>query len=386
MSRAPGGAVVWMRRLLVMVSKDLLQLRRDRVLLAFLVYAFTADIYLAGSGARLDFRHAATVVWDGDRSRASRELLGRFQEPHFHLLGSVDYRDAGVRRLDRGDAMIAIVVPPGFQRDLLAHRTAEVQIQVDATNSVLGFLAEDYASQIVGGYGNELAIRRAARAGTRPEDLPLVVDDHRVWFNPNQRDDWFVSVTELLNIITLFAILLPAAATAREKERGTILQLMVSPLSPFQILFPKVLAMTAVILAGTAVCLAAILIPLFHLPVRGSLLLFFAVTALYVFTTAGIGLLAASIARNFAQVGMLTAMLYAPMIFLSGAWTPPEAMPRAVRVLSQLSPLHYYIEVSFGILLKGNGLALIWDSVLGMAVLGTILFGLCIALYRHRLG
>lgn len=146
------------------------------------------------------------------------------------------------------------------------------------------------------------------------------------------RDDQ-AGVFELLNIVTVFSILLPAAAMVREKERGTVEQLLVSPLSPFQIVFPKVLAMTLVIVLGSALALFGVLQLGFAVPVRGSAVLFLLLTALYVFTTAGLGLAAATLARNLAQVGMLSILILAPMIFLSGAWTPPEAMPAWLRAL-----------------------------------------------------
>jgi ABC-2 type transport system permease protein len=155
-----------------------------------------------------------------------------------------------------------------------------------------------------------------------------VQNDIRVWYNPNQEDSWFMGISEMLNIATVFAVLLPAAAMVREKERGTVEQLIVSPLSPFGILLPKVVSMTGVILCGVALSLFLVLIPVFAIPVKGSLLLFFALSGLYVFTTAGLGLFAATIARNLAQAGMLSILILAPMLFLSGAWTPPEAMPR----------------------------------------------------------
>jgi ABC-2 type transport system permease protein len=167
----------------------------------------------------------------------------------------------------------------------------------------------------------------------RSGPLPQVQNDIRVWYNPNQEDSWFMGISEMLNIATVFAVLLPAAAMVREKERGTVEQLIVSPLSPFGILLPKVVSMTGVILCGVALSLFLVLIPVFAIPVKGSLLLFFALSGLYVFTTAGLGLFAATIARNLAQAGMLSILILAPMLFLSGAWTPPEAMPGWLRGL-----------------------------------------------------
>ena len=212
--------------------------------------------------------------------------------------------------------------------------------------------------------------------------LPVVDNRTRVWYNPNQNDAWFMAISELLNVITVFAILLPAAAMVREKERGTIEQLIVSPLTPFQVMAPKVLAMTGVILAATALSLGAVLVGVFGVPFRGSLLLFFAATTLYVVALSGLGLYIATITRNMAQASMLSILVLAPMIFLSGAWTPPEAMPTVARWLMVISPLYYYIDVAYGVILKGAGLDVLGPSFAGIIVIGSVVVGL--GLWRFK--
>jgi ABC-2 type transport system permease protein len=311
-------------------------------------------------------------------------LIARFQEPHFSVEGQIlDLRD-GVRMLDKDQTMIVLDFPLRFQEALLGGEPTSLQFQVDATNSVLGFLASSYGEQIVSEFGFEASMKNLGVTQKSLETVPLIEDDHRVWFNPNQNDAWFMSITELLNVITVFAILLPAAAMVREKERGTVEQLLVSPLSPFQIMVPKMLAMTFVILAGTALSLFGVMKPIFDIPIEGSLGLFFVVTTLYILNTTGLGLFVATIARNLAQAGMLTVLLVAPMIFLSGAWTPPEAMPSWMRIIMYISPLHYYIDCSLGILLKGAGLKLLWDSLLVMMVLGGLAFSFGIWRFRMQ--
>lgn len=376
-------SAVGLRRLRVMTRKELLQLFRDAALMVFFLYSFTGDIYLAASGVSMQLKHAAIATLDGDRSFASRELAGRFQPPYFKPVGEAGSPAQAVRLLDDGEVMAVLDIPPRFNERLLRGEQVSVQLQVDTSNSVLGFLTSSYGAQIVGRYGLEVA---ALREGLGGGVGPRVEADVRVWYNPNQNDAWFMGISELLTVITLFSILLPAAAMVREKERGTIEQLMVTPLSPFQILFPKVIAMTLVILAGCAIALFGVLGPLFQLPMRGSLGAFFLVTALYVFTTAGLGLLAATVARNLAQVGMLTVVILMPMLLLSGAWTPIEAMPPWMRGLAWISPLHYFLDAAYGILLKGAGLALLWDSVLAMSALGVLVFAVGMRRFARQTG
>ena len=369
----------WCLQLRVMFGKELRQLGRDRVLLAFIVYAFTVDIFLAASGVSLQLKLASTYVQDVDHSSASRELASRFLPPYFQVKGELEDERAADAALSSGRAMLVLTVPAGFGEDLARVEPTRVQLQVDTSNAVLGFLAASYAEQIVARFGLE-----TLEAGKTP--LPVIENRTRVWFNPNQEDSWFMGISELLNVITIFSVLLPAAAAVREKERGTIEQLLVSPLTPLQILLPKVLSMTVVILAGTALALWGVLRPCFGVPMAGSVPAFFALTALYVFTSAGFGLLAATVARNLAQAGMLTILILAPMLFLSGAWTPPEAMPEWLAVFTHFSPLYYFINISFGLLLKGQSVAALWPSVFGMMALGMAAFAAGLLRFRRQFG
>ena len=366
---------IWWSRLQAMTWKELLQLMRDPILLVFVLYAFSADIYNAASGVSFQLNNAALVLFDLDRSAASRELAGRFMPPEFRWAGAITHASQGQKMLDDGKAMAVLDIPPDFSERLARGDTASVQMQIDASNSVQGFLAAVDATQIVARYGLEQTAQRlgVGVGGTGGNlDAPLINNQTRVWFNPNQNDAWFMGISELLNVITLFSMLLPAAAMVREKERGTIEQLLVSPLSPWQIMIPKIVAMVAVILGGTALGLFGILVPVFAVPVAGSLLLFFVLTTLYVSTLAGIGILIATMTRNMAQAGMMVILIIAPMMFLSGAWTPPEAMPALMRLGMYVSPLYYYINASYGILMKGAGISVLWPMFAGIFLIGVL--------------
>lgn len=376
--------IVWVRRVQVMTAKELLQLFRDIPVMLFLIYAFTMDIYLAGSGVSLELTNGRLLVHDGDQSAASRELIYRFGAPSFRFEGELQDSQEGTHRLDRGQGMMVLDIPPHFQESLVRGEQTAVQLQIDTTNAPLGLQAASYSARIVGQYGLETSLARLGISAGKQDAVPILIDQNRVWYNPNQNETWFMSVAELLTIMTVFALALPGTAMVREKERGTVEQLLVSPLSPFQIMFPKVVAMTLVILAGAAVTVFVVLEGIFHVPVHGSLLLFFGVAALYVFTTAGLGLFAATIARNQAEVGLLIMMILAPMLLLSGIWTPPEAMPNALRYLMAISPLYYFIDISYGIFLKGSGLDILWESIVGMAVIGSINFSLGMWRFRRQ--
>ncbi|HEY9145506.1 MAG TPA: ABC transporter permease [Thiobacillus sp.] len=377
-------AAVWWRRLAVMTAKEIRQLLRDPVLLSFMAFIFTVNIYLQGSSVSMQLNRAPMVVQDADHSAASRDLIYRFRPPYFRLDGEVGSSREAIRLLDRGEVMLSLDIPAQFQEALRKGESVSVQLQVDATQPLPGFLASSYAARIVGQFSLESALEREGLTPADLENVPVVIDDQRVRFNPNQKDTWFMPISELMEGITLFAILLPAAAMVREKERGTVEQLLVSPLTPFQIVFPKVIAMTIVILLGMSLSLLTVLGPLFQVPMQGSLPLFYAVTTLYIFTNAGLGLFVATIARNQAQVGLLSLLILAPILLLSGLWTPPEAMPGWMRWATLASPMRHYIDVSYGILLKGAGLDLLWDSVLAIGILGTLIFAFGMRRFRGQ--
>jgi ABC-2 type transport system permease protein len=176
--------------------------------------------------------------------------------------------------------------------------------------------------------------------------------------------------------MTIACVMLPATALVREKERGTIEQLLVSPLTPIQIVLAKVLSMQVVMLAGTALSLFGIMQPFFSVPANGSVLLFFILTGLHTYATAGIGLVVGTYARSAGQVGMLVFLLVLPMIMLSGTHSRFESMPEWLQMVMSLSPMHYYADITLGILFRGADLGLLWRAVASLALIGTALFAL----------
>ena len=374
--------LVWWRRLIVMTRKEMLQLSRDLPIGLLLVYSFTLAVYIAGNGIRSQLHNASLLVQDNDHSFSSRELIHKFKAPFFRLEGEINDPQEGLRLLDRGKAMAVLEIPPRFHEQLTTGEPTAVQLLVDTTNAAQGLSAASYVVRIVAQFEQDTVMARLGGTETSAQNLPVLVSEHRVWYNPEQNDAWFESVSHLLRQITIFSILLPAAALVREKERGTVEQLLVSPLTPFQIMLPKVLAMTVVILCATAIALFGIMGPAFGVPIRGSTALFFTCTALFVFSTAGMGLAAATLSRNQAQVGMLTLLVVAPMMLLSGLVAPMEALPPWTRHLMMLSPLRYFIDIANGILLKGSDLRILWEPVLSMVVLGGGLFG--VGMWRFR--
>ena len=368
------GVATWGQRLVALTWKELLHLWRDVPLLLFLIYSFSLSVLVSGAGITMQLTNAELLVHDEDQSPSSRELIHRFQPPYFALVGAISDPREGLRQLDEGRAMVVLDIPPRFHEALMSGERTTIQLLVDTTNAPQGLSAAAYTVRMAALFGTETALASAGLSGAKAS-MPLVSSAHRVWFNPTQDERWFQSISHLLRMITLFAVLLPAAALVREKERGTVEQLLVSPVSPFQIMFSKVLAMSGVILLATALALYGVLHPVFHVPMKGSAALFFLLTALHVFTTAGFGLVAATLAKNQAQVAMMALFVVGPMLLLSGITSPFESMPQWVQAIMTLSPLRYYIDITYGVMLKGAGLDLLWKPVGAMLLLGGTLFG-----------
>ncbi|MFO0706219.1 MAG: ABC transporter permease [Nitrospira sp.] len=377
-------AAVWGGRLLVMTRKELIQLFRDLPIVLFFIYSFTLAVFIAGNGLRSQLHNAGLMVYDADHSFSSRDLIHRFQQPFFRLDGELSRSDESLRLMDRGTVMAVLEIPPRFHEQIMAGEQAAVQLLVDTTNAPQGLSAAGYAARIVGQFGQDALLARIGGTAHTAETLPVVISEHRVWYNADQNEAWFESISHLLRTITIFAILLPATAMVREKERGTIEQLLVSPLTPALIMLPKVLAMTLVILGMTAIALFGVMQPAFGVPIRGSVALLFAMTALFTFTTAGMGLFAATVARNQAQVGLMTLLMVAPILMLSGITAPMEALPEWIGTLMLLSPLRYFIDIAYSILLKGVGLYVLWPQVAAMVALGGALFGFGMWRFRRQ--
>jgi ABC-2 type transport system permease protein len=369
------------RRLASMVTKEFAQLFRDVPILLVLLWAFGGAIYLQGHSTSTEIHNYPVVILDLSRSAASRELLARLHAPYFKIVGYVGSDRELVAALDLARASLAVVIPAEFERDVVAGHGG-FQVVSDGTLATSATIAVAHLSTITAEYNQFLVERASVSAGTIPA-IPSVDARIRVAYNPNQTSAWFSSILELLNMTTMVSMLLTASAVVREKERGTLDQLLVTPLRPAELLAAKVVPTLVLVLVLSFLSLVGIIGGAFGTPLRGSLVLFYLVTALYVFAVANLGIAMAVIVRNIAQVMMLLILILFPMLFLSGARFPPETMEPWLRYLSLISPMRYYIDFGYQVLFKGNGFAYVWHDVVGMAVIGAVTFGFSIVRFRR---
>jgi len=367
--------VRFIRHIFRLGIKELLALWRDPILLAFVVYLFTIAIYVAGSGMSFDLKNGALAIVDEDRSQLSLRLWQDFRPPYFRAPDEISIAEID-RTLDRGEETFVLNVPHHFQRDVVDNRNPKLQLNVDATAVSQAFLGAVYVQSIV---ADEIARYLAASSSGA---APLIDLRMRVKYNPNRESAWFVGVIELLMAITTISIFLPATALLREREHGTIEHLLVMPLSPAEIMFAKVWSSSLVVLVGVTLGLVFVVEGAFHTPIHGSVALFYLATLVYQMATAGLGMVLATIARTTPQMALLLLLVVAPMVFLSGAWTPPEAMPPGVQWLMYFSPLKYFVDISAGIFFRGVGLDVLWPQFASMAAIGAVMFGFALARFR----
>lgn len=371
-------------RLAAMIRKEFSQLFRDVPILLILVWAFTGAVYTGGHGISTEIHNYPIVVLDLSRSPASRELVSRFRAPYFAIVGEARSDAELVMLLDAGTASLAIVIPPDFERRV--HRDgARFQVISDGSRSTSATIAGAHIASIANGYSVELLERRLG-AGARAVAVPQVDARIRVEYNPNLVETWFSSLLEVLNQATMISMLLAAAAMVREREYGTVEHLLVSPLRPAELFLAKLVPVVTLVPLAAVASVLGIVHGSFETPIRGSVALFYAVSVVYVFAMASLGLAIAVVAKNLGQAMMMLLLVMYPMMLLSGAFTPPESQGLVMRWAGLVSPVRHYVDFGYQVLFKGNGLAYVWHDILGMLVLGGLMFGFSVARFRRMLG
>jgi len=347
-----------------------------------------------GFAVNLDVERSWLGWMDQDRTPASRELRAAFEgSRRFVLVGEAE-SEAQVRALlDRGEAHAVVRVPAGFARDIQRGQTATVQILVDGTNSNTASIVAGYATQIVSGYSGRVMLeqqqarlvgRSMAIGGPVHLTLPGVEPRSRVWFNPELRSRNYFVPGVVVNIITLVTLMLTAMAIVREKEIGTMEQLMVTPIRPLELMLGKTLPFALAGLFDVILITVAALV-VFHIPFRGSVLLLLACACIFLLTTVGAGLFLSTISRTQQQAVMAAFFFFMPAFMLSGFTFPIRNMPLPVQWLSYLDPLRYFITIVRGIFLKGVGADVLWPQMLTMLVYGLAVLTFSALRFHKRL-
>lgn len=359
--------------------KELRSLARDRIMLALIVFAFTASVYLAASAMPETLNKAPIAIVDEDRSPLSARIAAAFYPPFFLPPKMITQAEMDAR-MDAGLDTFALDIPPGFQRDVLAGRRPAIQLNVDATRVSQAFTGSGYVQAIVSGE-IQAFVQRYRRETTLPIELA-----ERVRFNPELNKSWFGAVMKLIDQVTILSIVLTGAALIRERERGTIEHLLVMPVTPLEIMAGKVWAMGLVVLVACVGSLTGIVQGLLAVPIQGSVPLFVAGAAVHLFATTSMGIFLGTFARSMPQLGLLIMLVLLPLQMLSGGSTPRESMPEWVQHLMLAAPNTHFVLLAQGILYRGAGLDVVWPQFAALALVGAAFFQITLARFRQTIG
>jgi ABC-2 type transport system permease protein len=369
-----------MSRLLFITWKEIVELRQNARLLPVIFVAPLVQLFIFGYAATTDVRNVPTVVADGDRSAASRELIARFQESRFFTVAAVvTTSDEAVSYLERGAAKLALTIPAGYGTLVLRRAPAVVQVIADGTDSNSTTVALGYATTLVTAYAEELAApspRRMPRPGLDPKV--------RVWFNPQLESKIFMIPGVLALLLMVVTANLSSMAIVREREVGTLEQLNVTPIRRWELIVGKVLPYAVI---GLVEALVVLLLAIywFEVPMRGSLTLLVALSLLYLLCTLGLGLFVSTVSETQQQAMMTVVFFFLlPMVYLSGFIFPIENMPAAIQPVTLLIPLRYYLTIVRGIFLKGVGLETLWVPAAALAVWAAGVLALSVARLSKR--
>jgi ABC-2 type transport system permease protein len=372
-------------RLSSIIRKEFIQILRDKRTLAIVLVIPIVQLFLLGYSATSDIRNVPLAVFDQCRCVESRKLLDAYRSAdYFKLAYEVGSQDEIRTLIEQGKARAGIIIPPDLNSQLVAG-TAEVAFVLDGSDATAGSTALAAATLIGQSYSTRLMVQKLEDSGMNPGIFtpPLIVQT-RVWYNPDLVSSFFM-IPGVIGMI-LFAItsILTATAVVRERERGTIEQLIVTPIRPFELVIGKIVPYVILAFIDTLEALA-IGHWWFKVPVRGDFGLILGCSGLLLLSGLGIGLFASTIA-NTQQEAMLTVwMTMLPSIFLSGFFFPLEAMPKILQVVSLLVPLRYYLIILRALLMKGVGAGAILNEIFALAIFGVVIMGAAAARFRKRL-
>ena len=356
-----------MQRIRFLIWKELIELGQDPRLFGIVVMAPIIQLFMLAYAATTDVRNVPIVIADADRTASSRELIGRFDaSPSFTVTGIVSSPNDVDGALEAGRAWLAIVVPPGYGEALETGRGTSVQLVADGSDANSAGLSMSYASNLIASYGQEIAERTAIARGGRPT-LATIQPVVRVWFNPRLESRDFMIPGIVAILLLVVTTNLSSMGIVREKELGTLEQLNVTPLTRFELIIGKLVPYGLVGMVDVLLVLTVAIL-WFHVPMRGSYVLLFGTTLVYLVATLALGLFVSTISQTQQQAMMTTTFFFLiPMMLLSGFVFPIENMPAAVQPFTYLIPLRYFLVILRSIFLKGVGLDVLWPQVVALA-------------------
>lgn len=368
-------------RLKALIQKEFVQMRRDRLTLAMMLLLPLVQLALFGFAINTDIKKVPAAVLDRSQSAQSRELLQAFTNSDYYRIKFRVFRESEiVELLDRGDVKVGILIPQDYHDRLAAGQKTGIQVIVDATDPTTASSAMSNSAGVAGFINSRLTQGKTANPLPFESAQPVTVRT-RLWYNPDLRTSHYIVPGLIGVILTMTMMMITSMAIVKEKETGTLEQLVTTPLRPVELMIGKIVPYIFVGYAQTTVALVVAIL-VFGVPIRGSLLGLYSVTFLYIVAYLGLGLLVSTVARSQQQAMQMSFFLFLPTILLSGFMFPRAGMPEIVQGISLVIPLTYFLELLRGVILKGVGLWTLWRWILPLAGLMVAFFTL--AVYRFQ--
>jgi ABC-2 type transport system permease protein len=373
-----------LQRFLAILQKEFLQILRDRRTLMVMIILPIAQLLIFGYAVETDVRHLPTLVVDNDRTQVSWQFMEKlFNTTYFDFRGYVASEQALIAAIDGGQAKVGIVIPNQFAADV-ERSGAQALVLIDGSDPGVARSALSAATTAAQSYAVTLLGQSISRrAGGTPMLAPIDLRT-RLLYNPDMRSINFMLPGILGLIMQTQAVMLTAFAVVRERERGTIEQLLVTPIRPWELLLGKITPYIVLTLLNTGMVLAIGLF-WFGVPFKGNIFLFFALSLLFLFSSLGLGLLISTVASTQQQAQQLSTLIMLPSLLISGYIFPRESMPLLIRDLGALVPLTYFLQIVRGIILKGVGLEYLKSNVLPLAIFSALVFGVSASTFKRRL-
>lgn len=373
-----------MQQIRFLLYKEFLQFFRDKVMLRVIIVMPVVMLLVLGFAVTTDVKNISIVICDQDHSTTSRTLIKKISESgYFKIL----YAESGVQRLgqflDRGDAKLGIVIPRHFNRDLLKNAVPSVQIIINGEDAKSAQIAMGYIREIVTAFAQNLFLDQIFYQPEIAQQIHLVQPETRVWYNPNLESANFMVPGIVAMLVTVFSMFFTALGIVREKEAGTLEQLMVTPINSFELIIGKTVPYVIIsfVDASFIMVLARLI---FNIPMLGSLWLMFAFMFVYILSTLGLGIFISTISQTQVQALFLCWFFMVAIFILSGFFIPIENMPQWIQNLSYLDPLRYLIAAIREIFLKGSGINFLWQEGASMLTFGVIILSLSVLRFQKR--
>lgn len=363
-------------RFWALVIKEISQILRNKQLIFLLLFPPTVQLLIFGFALNPDVQNLKLGVIDYANTYESRELIAAFTENGIFRVTDYSFSQAGLGQQVRlGKITAGLVIPPDFDRDLEQDKTAEVQVLVDGVDANTAGIASGYINQIINRFSRKLA---------NDSVTPPIQTQSVFLYNPGLLSSWFLVPGVMGLVLTLTSSLVSSTTVVREKDSGTLEQLLMTPAEAWEILLAKIVPLFVLLLGDVLLALSLAHV-VFRIPFRGSFGLFMGLAGLYICVGIGIGIMLATIARNQQQVVLTSFFINLPMIQLSGAIAPIESMPELFQHLSFFNPLRHFVAIIRGILLKGAGLGELWLNVLALTIFAIVLLGVSANRFRNQL-